>query len=97
MSSHAFLPAHGSLGFGIRRSSAMNYHGFTIEPFEAGKDLWHARIRRADLEPVIIDGEPFPTLEIGFAWSNREAAIVDAMAHINRLDQMLQAKPPVAA
>jgi hypothetical protein len=78
-------------------SSGMNYHGFTIEPFEAGKDLWHARIRRADLKPIIIDGEPFSTLEIGFAWSNREAAIVDAMAHINRLDQMLQATPSVAA
>ena len=75
----------------------MNYDGFQIESFEAGKGLWHARIRRADLKPIIIDGEPFSTLEIGFAWSNREAAIVDAMAHINRLDQMLQATPSVAA
>jgi hypothetical protein len=75
----------------------MNYDGFQIEPFEAGKGLWHARIRRADLMPVVIDGELFSTLEIGFAWTNREAAIADAMAHIDRLKRVLQARAPVAA
>jgi hypothetical protein len=39
----------------------------------------------------------FSTLEIGFAWTNREAAIADAMAHIDRLKRVLQARAPVAA
>ena len=26
----------------------MNYEGFAIECYEAGKGLWHARLRRAD-------------------------------------------------
>jgi len=52
----------------------MNYDGFQIESFEAGKGLWHARIRRADLEPVIIDGVLFSALEVGFAWSGPDAA-----------------------
>ncbi len=70
----------------------MNHDGFQIEPFEAGKGLWHARIRRADLMPIVIDGELFSTLEIGFAWTSRDAAIADAMAHIARLKRMLQAR-----
>jgi hypothetical protein len=65
----------------------MNYSGFQIETFEAGKNLWHARIRRADLEPVIIDGVSFPELDVGFAWSNKEAAIVDAKTRIDYLNQ----------
>src|ERR1700679_2203350 len=48
----------------------MTYDGFEIESFEIGRGLWHARIRRADLNPVIIDGVSFPTLEMGFAWPN---------------------------
>jgi hypothetical protein len=75
----------------------MNHNGFQIEPFEAGKGLWHARVRRADLMPIIIDGDLFSTLELGFAWSSREAAIADAMAHIDRLKRMLQARAPMAA
>jgi hypothetical protein len=63
---------------------AMIYGGFEIQSFEAGRGLWHARIQRADLEPVVIDGLSFPTLEVGFAWSNPEAAIADAIAHIDR-------------
>jgi hypothetical protein len=39
----------------------------------------------------------FSTLELGFAWSSREAAIADAMAHIDRLKRMLQARAPMAA
>jgi hypothetical protein len=27
------------------------YDGFDIESFEAGRNLWHARIRRADAAP----------------------------------------------
>ena len=49
--------------------SSMNYDGFTIESFEAGRGLWHARIRRADLQPVVLDGVSFASLEVGFAWS----------------------------
>jgi hypothetical protein len=60
------------------------YDGFDIESFEAGRGLWHARIKRADLSPVVIDGVLFPTLEVGFAWSDPDAAITDAKAHIDR-------------
>jgi hypothetical protein len=63
----------------------MNYDGFTIESFEAGKGLWHARIRRQDQAPVVIDGVLFSTLEVGFAWSDPDAAIADARAQIDRL------------
>lgn len=65
----------------------MTYDGFQIEAFEAGKGLWHARIRRADFEPVIIDGVSFPELEVGFAWSNVEAAIADAKTRIDYLNR----------
>ena len=61
----------------------MDYDGFKIEPFEAGGGLWHARIRRADLKPVIIDGILFSTLEVGFAWSDPAAAIADAKTQID--------------
>jgi hypothetical protein len=61
------------------------YDGFKIEPFEAGRGLWHARIRRADLEPVIIDGVSFSTLEVGFAWSDPDTAIADAKTQIEQL------------
>ena len=64
----------------------MNYDGFKIEPFEAGAGLWHARIRRADLKPVVIDGIVFSTLEVGFAWSNPDAAIADAKTQIDHLN-----------
>jgi hypothetical protein len=30
------------------------------ESFEAGRDLWHARIRRANREPLIVNGGAFP-------------------------------------
>ncbi len=61
----------------------MDYDGFRIEPFEAGRGLWHARIRRVDLKPVVIDGVLFSTLEVGFAWSDRDAAIADAKTQID--------------
>src|SRR6266576_3666391 len=88
MGSHSFLSAHVSVGFrkmpGVTK---MNYDGFQIESFEAGKGLWHARIRRADLEPVIIDGVLFSALEVGFAWSDPDAAVADAKTHIDHLNR----------
>ena len=65
----------------------MTHDGFQIEAFEAGRGLWHARIRREDYEPVVIDGVSFPELEVGFAWSNAEAAIADAKTRIDYLNR----------
>ena len=62
-----------------------DYDGFRIESFEAGTGLWHARIRRTDLNPVIIDGVLFSVLEVGFAWSDPDTAIADAKMQIDRL------------
>jgi hypothetical protein len=70
-----------------------DYNGFKIEPFEIGKGLWHARIRRADLTPVVIDGVLFSTLEVGFAWSDPDAAIGDAKTQIDRLKLNRYAAP----
>jgi hypothetical protein len=64
----------------------MYYDGFKIEVFEAGRGLWHARIRRADLHPLIIDGVVFATLEVGFAWADPDTAIADAKSQIDRLE-----------
>lgn len=64
----------------------MTYEGFAIECFEAGKGLWHARLRRADLKPVSIGGVAFSALEIGFAWPDPDAAIADAKNQIDRLN-----------
>jgi hypothetical protein len=72
------------------------HDGFDIESFEAGHNLWHARIRRADAMPVIIDGVPFPALELGFAWSNADAAIADAIHHIDRFGPRYAASAPSA-
>src|SRR3982074_1462367 len=90
MSSHRFWWAHGSFGSGkysLRKEpgvTTMNYDGFNIESFEAGTGLWHARIRRADQEPVVIDGLPFAALEVGFAWPDSAEAIAHAKTHIDR-------------
>ena len=65
----------------------MIYGGFEIQSFEAGRGQWHARIQRTDLAPVVIDGMPFPTLEVGFAWPDPDAAVADAKAHIDRLER----------
>ena len=62
-----------------------DYDGFKIESFEAGKDLWHARIMRADLQPVVIDGVSFSALEVGFAWASPDAAVADAKSQIDQL------------
>jgi hypothetical protein len=65
----------------------MDYHGFQIESFEAGKGLWHARIRRMDQKPVVIDGVLFSALEVGFAWSDPDAAVADAKTRIDHLNR----------
>ena len=65
----------------------MTYDGFHIEAFELGRGLWHARIRRADSEPVVIDGVSFPELEVGFAWSDAQAAIADAKTRVDYLNR----------
>jgi hypothetical protein len=64
----------------------MDYEGFAIECYESGKGLWHARLRRADLQPVTIGGVAFSTLEIGFAWSDPNDATADAKNQIDRLN-----------
>lgn len=69
------------------------YDGFEIESFEAGKSLWHARIRRADQQPVVIDGISFAALDVGLAWSDAEAAIADAKSHIDRFRLRRQGMP----
>jgi hypothetical protein len=59
------------------------YGDYEIESFEAGRGLWHARIRRADQFPLLINGCAFPSLEVGFAWPDEGAAIDDAKHHID--------------
>jgi hypothetical protein len=71
-----------------------DHRGFKIESFEAGTGLWHARIRRADLKPVVIDGVLFSALEVGIAWPDPDAAISDAKTHIDRLQQRSAASGP---
>jgi hypothetical protein len=90
-------PLHKSFGPAVlplipdnHRSRDMIYSGFEIQSFEAGSGLWHARIQRADQEPVVIDGMPFPTLEVGIAWSDPDAAIADAKAYIDRYRPIYQ-------
>ena len=65
----------------------MIYSGFEITSFEMGKGQWHARIQRVDQRPVVIDGISFPMLEVGFAWSDRDAAIADAKTLIDQFQQ----------
>lgn len=60
------------------------YDCFDIESFEAGRGQWHARIRRTDRQPVVIDGIAFAVLDVGFAWNDPEQAIEDAKGHIDR-------------
>jgi hypothetical protein len=71
------------------------YEGYDIESFEAGRGLWHARIRRADQQPLVINGYAFPALEVGFAWSDPDAAIADARHHIDRFKDRWTTSEPV--
>jgi hypothetical protein len=73
------------------------YDDLAIDCFEAGRGLWHARIRRADLGPLVINGVSFPSLEVGFAWSDRQAAIADAKRHIDRFGLRWATQPNRAA
>ena len=73
------------------------HEGYDIESFEAGRGLWHARIRRADQTPIIINGYAFPTLEVGFAWDNPDAAIDDAKRHIDRFKHRWETPDSVRA
>ena len=77
----------------------MTHDGFQIEPFEAGKGFWHTRIRRADRKPVIIDGVSFAALEVGFAWSDPDAAIADAKIQIDyfKLGRFATSAPALSA
>ena len=73
-----------------------DHDGFRIETFEAGKGLWHARIRRADQNPVVIDGVLFSALEVGFAWSSPDAAVADAKTQIDHLNRRGAAAGPIS-
>lgn len=86
------------LGFqkGARPMTCL-YDEFAIECFEAGRGLWHARIRRADRGPLVIDGVSFPSLEVGFAWSSSQAAIADAKSHIDRFGLRWACRQDMAA
>jgi hypothetical protein len=68
-----------------------NYRDFEIEPFELGRGLWHARFRRADRQPVVINGVLFSTLNAGLAWPSPDAAVDDAKAAIDRLTKTIVA------
>ncbi|HLZ02612.1 MAG TPA: hypothetical protein VKR55_10740 [Bradyrhizobium sp.] len=73
------------------------YQEYDIESFEAGRGLWHARIRRTDSSPLVINGYAFPALEVGFAWSDPDAAIADARHHIDRFKHRWDTPQKVAA
>jgi hypothetical protein len=73
------------------------HNGYDIELFEAGRGLWHARIRRADLAPIVISGHPFPALEVGFAWSDPDAAIADARNYIDRFNHRWSGPEQISA
>ena len=63
----------------------MTYEGFAIECYQAGRGLWHARLRRPDRHPMIVGGVAFSAIEIGFAWPDPESAAADARNQIDRL------------
>jgi hypothetical protein len=71
-----------------------DYKNFEIEPFELGRGLWHARFRRADKKPVVLDGVLFSTLNAGLAWPSPDAAVDDAKAAIDRLTKIIVAIGP---
>jgi hypothetical protein len=69
-----------------------DYRNFAIESFEAGTGQWHARFRRSDSEPVLIDGIALTSIEVGFAWPSSDAAIVDAKSQIDRLQPKMRSR-----
>src|SRR2546430_9637026 len=78
------------------RAMTTLYDGFDIESFEAGKGLWHARIRPADQRPVVIDGISFSAPDVGFASNDPQQAIADAQRHIHRFVLRSQGASDVA-
>jgi hypothetical protein len=61
------------------------FHGeYKIGSFEAGSGVWHARIRRANLRPLITNGAARPQLKAGLAWPDSTAAIEAAKTRIDR-------------
>ena len=60
-----------------------DHDGYRIETFEMGRGLWHARIQRADLKPVLLDGVLLSVLEVGFAWSSPDEAVAHARTRID--------------
>jgi hypothetical protein len=66
------------------------YGSFAIETLEIGRALWHARLRRADHQPIAIDGVAFKQLDLGFAWPTSEAATDDAKIYIDGMTARLE-------
>jgi hypothetical protein len=66
------------------------YGSFEIETLEIGRALWHARLRRADHQPISIDGVVFKQVDLGFAWPTSEAATADARDYIDRMASRLE-------
>ena len=66
------------------------YGSFEIETLEIGRALWHARLRRADHQPISIDGVVFKQVDLGFAWPTSEAATADVRDYIDRMAARLE-------
>ena len=62
----------------------MIYREYEIEAFEVGRGQWHARFRRTDRAPTVIDGIEFAVLNVGFAWPTHDDAVHDARSVIDR-------------
>ena len=69
----------------------MNYRNFEIEAFEFGRGQWHARCRRADHKPTLIDDVELDFLDVGIAWPSVDAAMADAQNYIDRMNERLNA------
>ena len=67
-------------------AALMSYGNFEIEAFELGRGQWHARCRRADHKPTLIDGVELEFLDIGGSWPSVEAAIADAQKYLDRME-----------
>src|SRR4051812_42133324 len=61
------------------------YLDFEIEAFEIGRGQWHARFRRIDRKAMFLDGISMDKVELGFAWTEPEAALADARSCIDRM------------
>lgn len=71
----------------------MNYRNFEIEALEVGRGLWHARCRRADRRPTVIDGIELGFLDVGIAWPSVDAALADAQKYIDRMAGRFKVTP----